>query len=72
MARNMKNNKNHGIFKQNENVFSLNEYLSQYSKNHVTDDIIKKWYQTKEVMNVKKTKTEWESVIHAFFSETEK
>jgi hypothetical protein len=51
---------------------TLNEYLSKYNRQRKFDNIIRKWFNKKEKMNVLKRKEEWEQIISSFWKETER
>ena len=57
---------------KNKPYYTLDEYLSNFSKNRKIDTVIKKWYQKKQVLNVSKSQEQWDRIIQEFYNETEK
>lgn len=55
--------------KKKESSITLNKYLTDFSKNHSIDNVIKYWYAKKEPKTVKKSKNEWDKIIEDFFKE---
>jgi hypothetical protein len=55
-----------------ESLMTLNKYLTDYSKYHNVDNVIKHWYSRKEVKTVVKTKDEWDKIIEDFFKQEAK
>jgi len=60
------------VVETSETIYTLNEYLSNFSRNRNLDNVITKWHQRQQYQNIKKTKNEWDIIITNFFNETEK
>lgn len=51
---------------------TIEDFLSNHSKDHSIDSIIIKWFKVNYGFNYQeKTVSEWESFVKGFFSETE-
>lgn len=50
---------------------TLNEYLSNFNKQRVLDNIIRKWYFKKDKLNPTKTKEQWDKIMYEFHNETD-
>lgn len=52
----------------NEEMLTINEFLSVHSRKRNLDDVFKKWFYRTDRTNPKKTVQEWQKLLSDFYA----
>ena len=55
-----------------KDAITLSKYLTDFSKNHNIDNVIKFWHYKKEPKSATKSKSEWDIIIEDFFKQEDR